>query len=70
MKRDGSGCYRCSVSSIEQAAIPVPLGTCQSWSRPAVLDIMTGIQYRARDLEKCPARREPPVTFMRVESPV
>ena len=36
MDRASRGCYTCSVSSIEQATIPVVLGTCSAWSMPAV----------------------------------
>ena len=31
MERAGSGCYKSCISSIEQATIPVVLGTCPAW---------------------------------------
>ena len=36
VERAGSGCYICCVSSIEQTPISVPLGTCPTWSGPAM----------------------------------
>ena len=36
VERAGSGCYACSVSSIEKAIIPVALETCPVWCGPAM----------------------------------
>ena len=70
MERTGSACYKCSVSSIEQATISVVLGTCPAWSRPA-LDVCI-IQQATIPvvLGTCPAWSGPAVAVIPVASPV
>ena len=70
--RVSSGCCICCVSSLEQATLPVVLGTCPAWSEPAVAVILQRIEQGTIPvvLGTCPALSVPEDAVIHVVSPV